>query len=75
MTPETAATAASLIKWLIDIIAEATRGAPVATQAELEATVRRLIRERANDANWLPEAVKAADAVYDGTGVIGAGCG
>ena len=67
MTPETAATAASLIKWLIDIIAEASKGAPVATQAELEVKVRQLIRDRANDKNWLPDAIAAADAVYDGT--------
>ena len=67
MTPETAATAASLIKWLIDIIAEATKGAPVATQAELEVKVRQIIRDRANDKNSLPDAIAAADAVYDGT--------
>ena len=68
MTPETAATAASLIKWLIDIIAEATKGTPAPTQAELEVKVRQLIRERANDKNWLPEAIAAADVLYDDAG-------
>ena len=52
------------IKWLVGIVAEAAKGEPAPTQAELEARVKAALSAR--DREWLPAALDHADGVYDG---------